>query len=73
MVGLNVYRHGEVVGLVIQSLHDAALRLDGRYRGLPLAQRFAYDHSSSTKYLSLYTLVDYAAEMVLVLVVSCQV
>jgi len=75
-IGLNIYRHGgEVVGLVSQSLQeqiDAALRLDGRYRGLSLAQRFAYDHSSSTKYSGLYTLVDYAAEMVVVLV-SCQV
>jgi hypothetical protein len=26
--------------------------------------RFAYDHSSSTKYLSLYTLIDYATERV---------
>jgi hypothetical protein len=68
VVGLNVYRHdGKVVGLVSQSLQeqvDAALRLVGRYRGLSLAQRFAYDHSGSTKYSSLYTLVDYAAERV---------
>ena len=68
MVGLNVYRHGgEVVGLASQSLQeqiDAALRLDGRYRDLSLAQRFAYDHSSSTKYSSLYMLVDYTAEKV---------
>jgi hypothetical protein len=66
MVGLNVYRHGgEVAGLVSQSLQeqiDAALKLVGRYRGLSLAQRFAYDHSSSTS--SLYTLVDYTAEKV---------
>ena len=65
MVGLNVYRHGgEVVGLVGQEQVDAALRLVGRYEGLSLAQRFAYDHSSSTKYSSLYTFVDYAAERV---------
>ncbi len=35
-------------------------------------QRFAYDHSSSTKYSSLYTLVYYAVERVLV-VVSCHI
>jgi hypothetical protein len=69
MVGLNVYRHGgEVVGLVSQSLQeqiDTALRLDGRYlRDLSLVQRFAYDHSSSIKYSSLYTLVNYTAEKV---------
>jgi hypothetical protein len=66
MVGLNVYRHGgEVAGLVSQSLQeqiDAALKLVGRYRGLSLVQRVAYDHSSSTKYSSLYTLVDYTAD-----------
>jgi len=71
MIVLNIYRHGkEVVGLVSQSLQeqiDAALRLDGRYRGLSLAERFAYDHSSSTS--SLYTLVDYTAEKVGVVVV----
>jgi hypothetical protein len=79
MVGLNVYRHGgEVVGLVSQSLQeqiDVVVRLDGRYRGLSLAQRFAYDHSSSPKYSSLYTLVDYTAEKVgvpVVVVSTCQ-
>jgi ATP-dependent Clp protease adapter protein ClpS len=62
MVRLNVHRHGAgIVGLVSQEQVDA---LVGRYRGLSLAQRFAYDHSSSTKYSSLYTLVDYAAERV---------
>ena len=68
MVGWNKCRHGgEVVELLSQSLWeqvDAALRLVGRYRGLSLAQRFAYDHSSNTMYSSLYTLVDYAAERV---------
>jgi hypothetical protein len=65
MVGLNVSRYGgEVVGLVGQEQVDAVLRLIGRYEGLSLVQRFAYDHSSSTKYSSLYTLVDYAAERV---------
>ena len=72
MVGLNVYRHGgEVAGLVSQSLQeqiDAALKLVGRYRGLSLVQRVAYDHSSSTKYSSLYTLVDYTADSEMVLI-----
>jgi hypothetical protein len=70
MVGLNIYRHGEeVVGLasqISQSLQeqvDAALRLAGGCKNLSLGKRFAYDHWS-TMYLSLYTLVDYAAESV---------
>jgi len=70
MVGLNVSRYGgEVVGLVGQEQVDAVLRLIGRYEGLSLVQRFAYDHSSSTKYSSLYTLVDYTADSELVLIV----
>jgi hypothetical protein len=65
MVGLNIYRHGgEVVRLVGQEQVNPALRLVGRYEGLSLAQQFTYDHSSSTKYLSLYTLIDYAVERV---------
>jgi hypothetical protein len=31
---------------------------------MDMAQRFAYDHSSSTKYLSFYMLINYAAERV---------
>jgi hypothetical protein len=54
-----------VVGLRLsfQEQVDAALRLVGGCKNLSLAQRFAYDHSS-TMYSSLYTLVDYAAESV---------
>jgi hypothetical protein len=39
-------------------------RVENLARGLSLAQRFAYNHSSGTKHSSLYMLVNYATEMV---------
>jgi hypothetical protein len=76
MIVLNVCRHGRCTSWAQTILSRASGQglLVGGCKILSLAQRFAYDHSSSTKYSSLYTLVDYAAERVdAVAVVSCQV